>query len=120
MSNIQYGYWRTDKPAEPGFSQELISAYSDPKKLDSLDTWPVAPDTGRELKTLTEAVTNLASRLPDHPWMGTKVKTGTAPDGKPTYGYEWMTVKECVDIAKLFGAGLVAKQLIPAVEGEGR
>ena len=53
--------------------------------------------------------------MPNHPWLGSKVKTGTAPDGKAIWGYEWMTVAESLNTSKLFGAGLVAKNLIPDI-----
>ena len=51
MANIEYAYWRKDKPAEPGFSHELISTYSDKNNLDTLDSWPKGPD-GTDIKTL--------------------------------------------------------------------
>ena len=54
MTNIQYATWRKDKPAEAGFSHELISKYSDKSKLDSLDMWPQGPDGG-DIKTLSQA-----------------------------------------------------------------
>ena len=40
--NFDYGYWRTDKPADPGFSQELISC----------DSAAFCRDTGTDLETL--------------------------------------------------------------------
>ena len=119
MTNIQYATWRKDKPAEAGFSHELISKYSDKSKLDSLDMWPQGPDGG-DIKTLSQAFQILAQRLPNHPWLGSKVQTGTAADGKPTWGYEWMTVAEALNTSKLFGAGLEAKGLIPETQAEGR
>ena len=72
MSNIQYGYWRTDKPAEEGFSQELVSVYSDKTQLDALNTWPKDQD-GTPIKTLTQGLLSLERRMPNHPWYGTKV-----------------------------------------------
>jgi len=52
--------------------------------------------------------------MPNHPWLGTKVAKGSG------FEYEWMTAKEVYDKAKNFGAGLVAMNLIPEVEGEGK
>jgi hypothetical protein len=44
MTEFKYGYWRTDKEKEPGFSHELVSADSalilDRTDLDSLEAWP--------------------------------------------------------------------------------
>lgn len=51
--------------------------------------------------------------MPNHPWLGTKVERNG------TFAYEWMTAKEVYDKAKNFGAGLIAMNLIPEVEGEG-
>lgn len=53
--------------------------------------------------------------MPNHPWLGTKVER---PRGQFTY--DWMTAKEVYDKAKNFGAGLMAMNLIPEVEGEGK
>lgn len=55
MANISYGYWRTDKPAEDGYSQELISTFTDKDKLDSLDHWAKDP-SGNDIKTLVQAM----------------------------------------------------------------
>ena len=71
MADIQYAYWRKDKPAEPGFSHELISVFSDKNNLDTLDMWPKAPD-GTDIKTLSQALDILSRRMPNHPFMGTK------------------------------------------------
>ena len=50
--NFKYAYWREDKPAEAGFSKELISAKFDDYKnvttMDELNTWP----DGGKTKTL--------------------------------------------------------------------
>lgn len=58
--------------------------------------------------------------MPNHPWLGTKVSNSKDAQGKPIWTYEWMTVKEVYSTAQKFGAGLMAKNLIPEVEGEGR
>lgn len=117
MSKFTYGYWRTDKPAEPGFSHELISSFTDKSKLDDLTLYPKNKQ-GQEIKTLTSALEQLAQQRPDHPWLGTK-KTRTV-NNAPQHYYEWMTVKEVRETAMKFGAGLMAMNLIPEVEGEGR
>ena len=114
MANeIQYAYWRTDKPAEPGFSHELISNFTNRKEIDTLNMWPKDED-GNVIKTLTQGLQSLEKRLPNHPWLGTKVKKESG------ITYEWMTVQEVLKKAKSFGAGLMAKDLIPEVEGEGK
>lgn len=65
----------------------------------------------------------MQARSPNHKWLGKKVQTGSTGSGenaKPTWGYEWKTVTESIQLAKHFGAGLVAKNLIPDTEGEGK
>lgn len=52
--------------------------------------------------------------MPNHPWLGTKEK---AANGK--FMYSWMTVENVYKTAKNFGAGLMALNLIPEVEGDG-
>lgn len=53
--------------------------------------------------------------MPNHPWLGTKKQKAPGQ-----FEYEWMTAKEVYNTAKKFGAGLMAKNLIPEVEGEGK
>lgn len=75
---------------------------------------------GKEITTLSQALDSLASRLPNHPWLGSKVSKAKDAEGKPIWSYEWMTVQEVVNTAKKFGAGLDAMGLTPEVEGEGK
>ena len=119
MANIQYGYWRTEKAPEDGFSHELVSVFSDKNALDDLNTYPKNKD-GSNITTLTEALESLYQRMPNHPWLGSKVSNSKDAQGKPIWSYEWMTVKEVYLTAQKFGAGLMAKNLIPEVEGEGQ
>ena len=51
--------------------------------------------------------------MPNNPMLGTKKQSGT------TFVYEWMTVSEVYTKVKHFSAGLVMKDLIPEVDGEG-
>lgn len=85
---MKYSYWRTDKDAEEGFSKELISSefkrYEKQTTVDELETYP----DGGKTKTLHQAFVNLEKRVPDHPWLGTKVKRAEG------FAYEWITVKE--------------------------
>ena len=56
MSDIEYGYWRLDKPAEEGFSHELISVHTDRDQVDDLNVWPVSPVDGIEIMTITQGL----------------------------------------------------------------
>jgi hypothetical protein len=42
VRNVIYAKWREDKPAEKGYSKELISVKTDPKYYDNLDAIPPA------------------------------------------------------------------------------
>jgi len=37
---VQYAKWRMDKPADPGYSRELVSVILDPKYYDNLEGQP--------------------------------------------------------------------------------
>jgi long-subunit acyl-CoA synthetase (AMP-forming) len=108
-SKFTYGYWRTDKEKEPGFSHELISCDSAAilDKTD-LDTLEVDPYPG--VNTLFKAMERNLKRIPDHPWLGTRV--GDL--------YEWMTWKESMDIAQNLSYGIMDLGLCPEVDAEGR
>jgi len=75
---FNYGYWRTDKKAEPGYSHELISCDTkdilDKTDLDTLEAWPFDG-----VDTLLKAFLRNAERIPNNPMLGTFV------DGK----YQW-------------------------------
>ena len=94
-----YGYWRTDKPKEAGFSHEFISSDTeafiektgaDPEQfLDSLD--------GLEhegIDTLLKAFKRNVELIPDHKWLGTRSVVDASVKDKVKYGpYEWVTLK---------------------------
>ena len=43
--DVIYAKWRTDVPAEPGYSRELVSVDLDPKYYDAINTIPsIVPD----------------------------------------------------------------------------
>ena len=89
-----YGYWRTDKPKEAGFSHELISAdFEMVKNQTTLDELNVLPYPG--IDTLYKAFHRNVRRIPNHDFLGTRKGTE----------YEWMTVQEVADEAKLFASG---------------
>tara|TARA_B110000305_G_C19209549_1_gene525162 strand:- start:404 stop:778 length:375 start_codon:yes stop_codon:yes gene_type:complete len=103
-----YGKFREDKRPEDGFSKELISCdyhkYASVTTMDELNTWPF-----KGVDTLPKAIYRLLDRTPNQNYFGTKV--GAA--------YQWMTVKEVIERAKLIAAGIAALDMIPDVEAEG-
>ena len=107
-SNFTYGYWRTDKPKEDGFSHELIS--SDTAKIlaqTDLDTLEALPAPG--VDTLFKACQRNYERIPNNEWLGTRVGDK----------YEWMTWKDSLDYAQTLSYGIKKLDLCPENEGEG-
>lgn len=109
QSKFNYGYWRTDKEKEPGFSHELISC--DSKNIldqTDLDTLEVLPHPG--VDTLFKAMARNLERIPNKPWLGTRVGDK----------YEWITWKEAMDLSQNLSYGMMELGLAPEVEGEGK
>ena len=79
---MRYGYWRTDKKKEEGYSHEFIS--SDTKYLiDNTDATLENLDGLAEegVDTLFKAFYKTVGRYHEHPWLGTR-------NGKD---YKWIT-----------------------------
>jgi len=103
-----YGFWRTDKPKEPGFSHELISSdFSKIKHLTNMDELKSLPAPG--IDTLPKAFEANVNRLPDHPFLGTR-------NGNH---YEWMTFKEVKRQVDNFASGMQKLNLVPDVMHDG-
>ena len=108
---VKYGFWRTDKPREEGYSHELISgdfeAIKDSTDMDTLDIYP-APG----ITTIFKAFQNRASHAEQGKlnFLGTRVGTK----------YEWMNFKEAEQTARNFAAGAEKLGLCPDIEAEGK
>ncbi len=70
--NITYAKWREDKPAEPGYSRELVSVDLEPKYYDSLNT---IPSYVPECLTFLDYFERQVRIRPNAPYLGTRVKT---------------------------------------------
>ena len=106
---IQYGYWRTDKEPEPGFSHELISmdiagSNTDPD-LDKLDFEPFPG-----VNTLYKAMLRNIEIMPGADMIGSRIGDK----------YEWITWRECLTLAEDFGHGVKSMRLCGEVGAEGR
>ena len=108
---IHYADFRKDKPASPGYSQELICSRVDPKFYDDLDNQP----TGFEhVSTLLDVFEEIVKENPDADFLGRRVKQA---DGSFS-DYKWMS-RKTVDIqAKNLAKGLMTEGFAPEVEGE--
>ena len=75
---IEYAYWRTDLAKEEGFSHELISRDSDKlfKNTNAtIDTLDGVQHSG--VDTIQKAFARNVRNIPDHPWLGTRIKDET-------------------------------------------
>lgn len=70
------------------------------------------PDS--KLRTIYDLMYDLLERMPNKPFLGTKVRK---PSG---IEWDWITVKEMAQGAKAFACGLMHLGLIPETEAEGR
>jgi len=79
---MRYGYWRTDKKREEGFSYEFISSASQ-TLIDgtgaTLDDLHGLDEHG--VDTLLKAFHKTCERYFEHPWLGTRNKDA----------YQWIT-----------------------------
>lgn len=109
MQKFKYGYWRTEKPKEEGYSHEIISCHFNkirPKvDLDSLETLPFP-----KIDTILKAFERNVNLSPDDEFLGTRV------DNK----YKWLSFKQVRMNALNFAAGAHKLGLIPEVEAEGQ
>ena len=108
-SLFNYGYWRTDKEPEPGFSRELISCDSELiLHQTDLDTLEALPFPG--VDTLYKAFKRNVQRIGNNQMLGTRV--GDA--------YQWMTWKQVEDRARHISFGINALNLAPPIAAEGK
>jgi len=110
MTDHTYGYWRTDKEKEPGYSHELISCDSKflIEKGSNIDHLYAPPFEGVE--TLYHGLQRNLKRIPNHDLIGTRVGAK----------YEWLTVRDFADLSENLSYGIMDLNLAPAVEAEGK
>lgn len=108
---MRYGYWRTDKPKEPGFSHEFISKdakwYCENTEATLEDLHGLA---NPEADTLYKAFYATVQKYPENPWLGTR--KGSA--------YTWLTFQDSADIAANLSYGMYRLGLVPDIEAEGK
>ena len=106
---FNYGYWRTDKPADPGFSQELISSESEEycrvagTDLETLEGYAVPG-----VDTVFKALQMQVKEVPTNRFLGTRVGDS----------YKWMSFKEVADDAEDLSYGYLALDMVPAIQAE--
>ena len=118
---FHYGNFRTDVPAEPGYSPELISKNVDPKYYNDLSEQPEYNQTGNERSHYTlydYFEENHKKSATNEPFLGTREQLPDV-DGKPAFGnYKWLTYTETEKMVSDFSLGLLKLELCPGIEGE--
>jgi len=86
---VSYASFRTDKPASPGYSAELISDNIDPKFYDDLMAQPSPLD--KDLDTLFKVYKNNVKNHSNMSFLGTRYPTGEKDaKGDAVFGeYKW-------------------------------
>ena len=99
VRNVIYAKWREDKPAEPGYSRELVSVDLDPKYYDDIDSQPTCIPSC--LTYLDHFERHIKER-------GNARFLGQRPKLEDnTFGpYEWKTFKEVEQIAQNVARGI--------------
>jgi hypothetical protein len=72
---VMYAKWRDDKPAEEGYSKELVNIDTPADAYDDMDKYT---NSFMKHKTILHCFLDTASRKKDEPFMGTR---GRNPDG---------------------------------------
>jgi hypothetical protein len=76
-SKYIYGQWRTDKPAQEGFSRELISSdYKHIAAHTNMDELHIYPAQDKNIDTIFKAISYRAENaaLKDLPFLGTRTE----------------------------------------------
>ena len=85
--HVPYGVWRTDKPADAGYSADLVH-YDIPQ--DCYDNFDRLPVLNNPTKSIVEVFVNQVRERPNHRFLGTR-----KPQADGTFGaYEWQTYQE--------------------------
>ena len=66
---VPYAKWREDKPADPGYSAELINVKCPPECMDNFDS---LPDFKHPYDTILGAFLHTLEKKRDDPFMGTR------------------------------------------------
>ena len=80
---VPYAKFRDDKPAETGYSAELVNIDIDPQFYDDLAGQPFLRS---DYSTIMAHFKKQVMTRGDEPMMGSRPKTGVDDKGKPTFG----------------------------------
>ena len=106
----QYGVFRTDKPADPGYSPDLVHHEIDPKYYDDFNQLPLLDSP---IKSIIGCFYKTVAEKPNRRFLGTRPKL---QDG--TFGpYEWMTFQQVFTIYEEIAKGAAELNLFRTIEG---
>lgn len=81
-----YAKWRTDKPADEGYSAELVGVNLDPSNYENVESMP---PHRKGCYTFLDYFEVHAKERPNDSYLGSRVKI----DDKTFGAYEWMSYK---------------------------
>ena len=83
VRNFIYGHFRTDIPAQEGYSHEIVNTSLDKKYYDDIESLPLLTKTGC---TLLEQFSHKVKTQGDSTFLGTRETTGKDDKDKPIFG----------------------------------
>jgi hypothetical protein len=106
---ITYAIWRDDKPAQEGYSRELISIDTPREFWDNYEGMPKFED---ECFTILDYFERSVKLFPDGQFLGTRTQLENDAAGKPQFGeYTWKTWRETEVQVQCLARGIEAEGL---------
>lgn len=113
---VIYAKWREDKPAQKGYSRELISCDTPKQFIDDLSG---QPSYAADCHTYLDYFEKTVNTRGDDRFLGTRVRLADV-DGKPAFGdYAWKTYEEVAQTAQKVARGINKLGLAVETEGDG-
>ena len=99
-----YGVFRSDKPADQGFTPDVVHHEIDAKYYDDFNS---LPELDSEFQSINQVFESTVKKYPNRPFLGQRPQL---EDG--TFGpYEWMTYQRVYDIHVEIARGAVGLNL---------
>ena len=104
----RYGVWRTDKPADPGYSADVFHASVDPSCYDDLSS---LPEFKNAPNSILECWYKTVKEKPNNRFMGTRTKNADGEFG----AYEWQTFAQVFVAYEEIAKGCKALRLLEQI-----
>ena len=108
--HVQYGVWRTDKQADPGFSKELVHCDIPEDCYDNLDNLPIL---NTSFNSINDVFLQQCRDRPNSRLFGTRKVNSDGSFG----AYEWQTYGDVFVIYEEIAKGCKDLQLLEPVPG---